>query len=159
MTDGSPDVLVLGLGNLLLTDDGLGLRLCELLAESGEFATHPVEFVDGGTQGMALLGRLENRSAIVILDAVGLGAPAGTLHVLRGAELERLRAHRATTAHEGNALELLQTAQLLGETLGPVTVVGIEPGTVCTGIGLTREVEEALPGALAAARTVLHETL
>ena len=162
MTSGSlePDtarapVLVLGLGNLLLSDDGCGLRLLELL--SLQVTDHRVEFLDGGTQGLALLGHLEQRSAILILDAVGLGATPGTVHVLREPESGELRARRASTAHEGNALELLEVMTLLDGSLPPIAVVGIEPEIVQTGAALSRTVEEAIPQALEQARTVLNE--
>jgi hydrogenase maturation protease len=146
----------LGLGNLLLTDDGAGLRLLrDLRREVGE--TGAIDFVDGGTQGLALLGYLADRREVVILDAVSLGAPPGTVHVLGEPEIAQLRARHAATAHEGNGLEILAMAQLLGEAPGHVTVVGIEPAEVRTGVELSRAVESALPEALAAARRVLAE--
>jgi hydrogenase maturation protease len=164
MTSGSPEpqpartpVLVLGLGNLLLGDDGCGLRLLEQL--SGQFADPRVEFLDGGTMGLSLLGCLEERSAILILDAVGLGAAPGTIHVLRDAELGALRAHRASTPHEGNALELLETMVLLDGALPRIAVVGIEPEIVRTGTVLSLTVEQAIPRALEQARQVLGEML
>jgi len=147
---------VLGLGNLLLGDDGVGLRLLEdLRREFGE--TGAIEFVDGGTQGLALLGYLADRPNVVILDAVGLGAPPGTVHVLGASDIEQLRARRAATAHEGNALEILAVAQLLGQAPGHVLIVGVEPAQVLTGVGLSPEVESVLPRALAEARRILAE--
>src|ERR1035441_4162768 len=117
--------LVLGLGNLLLTDDSVGLRLLEdLRRESGE--QDEIEFVDGGTQGLALLGYLADRPYVVILDAINLGAPAGTVHVLGAHEIEELRTGRGTTAHESGALEILAVAQLLGQAPGEVCIVGVE---------------------------------
>jgi hydrogenase maturation protease len=151
MTDGSTDVLVLGLGNLLLSDDGLGLRLLRELATKGSGA----EFLDGGTQGLALLSYLANRSALIILDAVALGAPPGTVHMLQG---ETISAHHAVTAHGSNALELLAAARLLGDLPPSVTIIGIEPACLRTGIGLSPTVEAAIPEALSRALTVLEST-
>jgi hydrogenase maturation protease len=148
---------VLGLGNLLLGDDGCGLRLLEEL--SGQFPDRGVEFLDGGTMGLSLLGRLEDRSAILILDAIGLGAAPGTIHVLRESELGALRARRASTPHEGNALELLEAMVLLNGALPRIAVVGIEPEIVRTGAVLSRTVERAIPRALEQARQVLNEML
>lgn len=146
-------VLALGLGNLLLRDDGVGLRLVEELRRDRRFGGE-YEFIDGGTQGIALLGFLEGRSAAVILDAVALGAPPGTVHVLRGPGLQ---AARAASAHESSALEVLALAELLGAAPEQVAVVGIEPEQVRTGIGLSERVEAALPEALARAREVLQQ--
>lgn len=154
----TPPVLVLGLGNLLLGDDGVGLRLLETLArESG--GEGAVEFLDGGTQGLALIGYLADRDAVLVLDAMAWGRPPGTVHVLRGADLEGLRARRASTAHEGNALELFEAARMLGYEWAEVAAVGIEPRSIRTGVGLTPEVEAGLEEGLQQARNILGEMI
>lgn len=145
-------LLVLGLGNLLLADDACGLRLLERL--SAEPLPH-AEYIDGGTQGLALMGFFENRDAVLILDAVGLGATPGTVHVLHDADIAQLRAARANSAHESNALGLLQALTLIGQAPPRLCVVGIEPAVLKTEIGLSPEVEAALPLALDYARAVL----
>jgi hydrogenase maturation protease len=166
MTAGSvepgPDrapVLVLGLGNPLLGDDGAGLRILEELSRDAGRWREAVELVDGGTQGLALLGWLSRRPAVVVLDAIALGAEPGSVHVLREADLARLHASRSGTAHESSALELLATARLLGEAPGEVVVVGVEPGEVGTGIGLTPAVERALGPASDQARAVVDRLI
>ena len=148
-------VLVLGLGNLLLSDDAVGLRLLEELA--GSAAGDEVDFVDGGTQGLALLPLLSDRQAIIVLDAIGLGSAPGTVHLLRDQDVGKLQARRAESAHEGNGLQLLETARLLGEEWRELAVIGVEPAYVRTGIGLSPVVEAGLPQALQAARQVLRE--
>jgi hydrogenase maturation protease len=110
-------------------------------------------------QGLALLHYLSHRRAVLILDAVGLGAEPGSVHVLRGPAIDGLRAQRATTAHEGNALELLATARLLGDVAEEIVVVGVEPARIATGIGLSPQVEAALPAAMGRARAVLESML
>ena len=149
-------VLVLGLGNLLLQDDGVGLRLLELVAAAAAWNDDEIEFVDGGTQGLALLGYLPGRKLTLVLDAVGLGEAPGTVHQLRGAEIEKLRAHRSTSAHEGNALELLATAQLLGDEPDELVIIGIEPEHVRTGVGLSEAVSAQVAEAAALAVEVLR---
>jgi hydrogenase maturation protease len=160
LTEATAPVLVLGLGNLLLEDDGVGLRLVEDLAKASAFGDG-VEFVDGGTQGLALLPCLDGRSAVLVLDAIGLGQKPGTVHVLREGSpcgsMEQIRARRASTAHEGNALELFQTARMLGHDFAEVAVVGMEPANLRTGIGLSPEVEASVPEALAHAQQILEE--
>ena len=152
--DGPAPTLVLGLGNLLLTDDGVGLRLlADLRRDVG--ANGQVEFVDGGTQGLSLLGYLADRPHVVILDAIALGAPPGTVHVLEEDGIEQLRARPGSTAHEGGAVEILAMARLLGQSPGRVAIVGVEPAQVRTGVGLSPDVESALPLALAEARRIL----
>jgi hydrogenase maturation protease len=160
MTAGSVErcapILVLGLGNLLLQDDGVGLRLLELLERNSDCGPR-VEFIDGGTQGLALLPYLENRRALLVLDAIGLAAAPGTVHRITREQFERFRARRVSTAHEGNALDLLATARMLGDETGDIVVIGIEPARVSTGIGLSPQVEASLPTALDVARNVLQQ--
>lgn len=154
----SAPILVLGLGNLLLGDDAAGLRLVEHLAAESGYGDQ-VEFVDGGTQGMALLGCLTGRKAVLLLDATGLGGAPGTVHSLDGPAIEALAARRASTAHDGNALELLAAARLLqvvnGDAAPDIRLVGIEPARIATGIGLSPEVEQALEAAVLRARIEL----
>lgn len=148
-----PPILVLAVGNLLLQDDAAGLEM--LAALSNRQLGEDVELVDGGTQGIALLGQLEGRKSIIILDAVNLGAKPGTLHLLRSADLEKMRARKSSTSHESNALELLLFANLLGMN-PPVLVVGIEPESVRTGIGLTPNIAAVIPYATEAACAIIQ---
>jgi hydrogenase maturation protease len=116
-----------------------------------------VEFLDGGTQGLALLGRIAHRYAVVMLDAVRRGAPPGTVHLLSSSKALPFDVPRATTAHEGNAGELLSAAELLGESPQHVVIVGVEPENLTTGMKLSKSVAEAVPEAVAQARSAVHE--
>ncbi len=137
-------ILVLGVGNRLLRDDGVGLVLLDRLHAAWGLRSG-VEFVDGGTQGLALLGILDNRRAILVLDAVARGHEPGTVHCLHPLTDH---APHATTAHESSVTELLGVARLLGSTCPEICVIGVEPGLVRTGVGLTPAVEASLGLAL-----------
>jgi hydrogenase maturation protease len=173
-----PPVLVLGLGNLLLGDDAAGLRMLEDLASSRAAAWgEHVEFLDGGTQGIGLIGEIEGRKGVVILDAVGAGTKPGTVHFLRspraangalyeetiGGGFEPFGAgrdnFRSTTAHEGNARELIATVALLGCSPEELVIVGVEPHRIATGIGLSPLVEGALGAALERAALAVEDML
>ncbi|HKM80551.1 MAG TPA: hydrogenase maturation protease [Candidatus Acidoferrum sp.] len=140
-------VLVLGLGNTLLSDDGVGPALLDCLSSSAQRWEGQVEFVDGGTQGLALLGCLSGRKALIIVDAVKTGAPPGTVHRMTLGELRSANPGRAGSAHEGNAGELLAAAQLVDELPDRLFVVGVEPKKIATGYGLSAPVKRALPEA------------
>lgn len=137
-------VLLLALGNPLMSDDGVGQELLARLESEAVRWGSRVEFMDGGTQGLALLGKFEGRKAVVFLDAVRLGDQAGAVHVLRGDELARMGRARAVTAHEGSAPQILAALQLLGEVPEDVSMVGIEPEQIRTGMGLSAPVEASL---------------
>lgn len=164
MTSGSvrrPEVapiLVLGLGNILLHDDGVGPSLLGELAKRYQ-DKGSVEFLDGGTQGLALLGRLEGRQALVILDAVATGHEPGSVCVLEGQDVLRFATARAATAHEGNAGELLATAAFLAELPDRCYIIGVEPKELDTGLGLSRDVHRSLKAALRKAQHVLDGLL
>jgi hydrogenase maturation protease len=134
-------ILVLGLGNTLLSDDGVGPALLDQLSSSAQRWEGQVEFMDGGTQGLALLGRL------IIVDAVKTGAPPGTVHRMTLGELRGANPGRRGSAHEGNAGELLAAAQLVDELPDRLFVVGVEPKKIATGYGLSAPVKRALPEA------------
>jgi hydrogenase maturation protease len=153
-----PPVLVLGLGNVLLGDDGVGpallRKVCGLYTGVSD-----VECIDGGTQGLALLGYLSGREAVIVLDAFAAGKNSGAVTVLEGLEVLNCGVTRSTTAHEGNAGELLAAAQLLNELPGRVFLVGIEPENVRTEFGLSESVTRALPGAMVRACGLVEQVL
>lgn len=142
-----------------MSDDGAGQALlAQLQSEAAGWGSR-VELMDGGTQGLALLGKFERRKAVVFLDAVRLGDKAGAVHVLKGEDLAGLGRGGATTAHEGSAPQILAALRLLGEVPGRVAMVGIEPEQIKTGIGLSEPVEASLETAATLARTTVTKLL
>lgn len=151
-------VLLLALGNPLMSDDGAGQQLLSKLQSEAPAWASRVEFMDGGTQGLALLGQFDGRKAVVFLDAVRLGDQAGAVHVLQGNELARLGG-KATSAHEGSAPQILAALQLLGEVPGEVAMIGIEPDEIRTGMDLSAPVEASLGVAATFARMTVNNVL
>ena len=151
-------VLVLGLGNPLMSDDGVGQELLSRLSRSTEWGEE-VELVDGGTQGLALLGTFEGRKAVVFLDAIRLGDRPGAVHVLSGEEVAWMGRRAATTAHEGSAPQILAALQLLGETPLEIILIGIEPEKLQTGIGLSAAAQSGLGLASRLARSAVARIL
>lgn len=139
----SKPVLLLGLGNLLLTDDGVGVILAQQLASFP--LPKCVEVMDGGTRGLALLPYLAGRSAVVFLDAARRAGRAGELTWLRWPRDLKLRRSASLSPHEGSALELVELAALTGVLPETVWLGAITPALVQTGSGLS----PALAGALA----------
>ncbi len=159
MTSGSPEqalapVLVLGLGNLLLHDDGVGLTMLNAL-EQKHGADDLVEFIDGGTRGMVLATLLADRKALLLLDAVALGDDTGVIHEIINPQDQTVRA--GTGAHEANVGEVLAAAALTGDLPSAIRLVGIEPEDLTTGIGLTKSVENAVESAVILAEEHLRQ--
>jgi len=147
-------VLVLAIGNRLLGDDGVGMELLSRLEPFSQEWGTAVELIDGGTCGLALLGAVLGRAAVVFLDAVKLGAEPGSVHVLRKGDLLGMGGS-GSTAHEGGAKAILAALALLGKTPAEVALVGMEPARVETGIGLSGEVDARLGEAVDRAREVI----
>lgn len=151
-------ILVLGVGNILLGDDGVGPRLVREL--QGAYAdVKAVECIDGGTLGLALLGYFAGRQSLVILDAFSDGRTPGKVSVLDRAALLAYRTSHSTTAHEGNAGELLATANLLGELPERVFLIGIEPERIQTDLAFSESVLKALPEAFTRASEIIEQEL
>ena len=152
-------ILVVGMGNRLLCDDGIGIELMQRLQE--RYADREgVAFIDGGTLGLVLLGYLERRRAVLFLDAVARKAPGGTVYELTLADLETMGpGDAASTAHESGATQLIATAKLIGVLPETVAVIGIEPESLCTGEKFSQAVRNAIPAALEMAALRLDHML
>ncbi len=143
---------VIGLGNPLLTDDGVGLVLLEALRDEGWV---DVDLVDGGTWGLSLLPTLADSTQVLVLDAVRSGHEPGS--VVRGGAHDIPRLYRyPLSPHQIDLAEVLAAAELSGGLPHEVEVVGVEPtSTDGPCVELTPAVAAAVPVALAEARTVL----
>ena len=118
-------VLVLGMGNILLEDEGLGIRALELLEQRYEIPSQ-VELLDGGTTGMGLLDDISGRQHLLVLDAVQTGESPGTLVKLAGDEVPVYFGMRISP-HQLGLSDVLATLELSGEQPAGVTVLGLVP--------------------------------
>ena len=131
----SERILILGVGNLLFTDEGFGIRVIEKLQERFDFADN-VSVVDGGVLGLSLLGVISEADQLIVVDAIRNQGKPGTLYRLEGKEIpERIRAKNSL--HQVDLLETLTLCQALDKV--PETVIlGAEPEDIETlGIDLT----------------------
>ena len=146
--------LVLGLGNPLLGDEGVGLRALEALAAAAEFPPS-IELLDGGTSGLSLVPRLRSADRVLVLDAIAAGRPPGTVMRLDGAELGR-DGFGTISPHQIGLSDILCASRLAG---GPeeIVVLGVEPASLSLGVGLSAPVESAIGTLVAAALRQLRE--
>lgn len=146
---GIPSVVVLGVGNTLMQDDGIGVWTVQALAEEYDVPAH-VRLVEAGIAGLRLLSELEGAEHLLIIDAVmGKGRP-GSVYRLTPEDLPKGRGP-FMSAHEVGITEVLSAAELLGKK--PHTrILGIQPlETRTVGLELTPPLQEALPSVVAAA--------
>ncbi|MDH3532398.1 MAG: hydrogenase maturation protease [Gammaproteobacteria bacterium] len=140
-------IAVLGIGNSLLRDDGVGIHAMNLFAARN---AHPdVRCVDAGTIGLALMDRLARLDGLVALDAMRLGKAPGTVTVLQGAAMdEHLRNHHGSV-HELGLSDLLDALRLSGDLPPQRALVGIEPECIDWGTAPSATVAAAIPDAAA----------
>ena len=147
-------VVVLGVGNELLTDEGLGVVAARALSEC---ALPGVEVVEAGTPGLSMLAAIADREAVLILDAVAADvAGPGDVVVLRDQEVPRGRS-MFRTAHQVGVPDAIEAAELAGCPPSKLAVVGMVPACLDVGYGLSHIVCERLGVLVEAARTVLRE--
>jgi hydrogenase maturation protease len=144
-------VLILGIGNVLLRDEGVGVRVVQALAEDRTPLPRGTRVVDGGTLGLELLPLLEDAHRVVFVDAVHLSEAPGTVRTLRDQELTPA-IHHHLSPHQVGTADLLAVAQLLGVLSERVALVGIQPDAVEVGLELSEAVQQAIPAAVQAAR-------
>jgi hydrogenase maturation protease len=139
----APSIVVLGMGNTLMQDDGIGVRAVRLLAETYDLPGH-VRLVEGGVAGLRCLPEFDGADYLLIVDAMDGKKPPGAIDRLTSEELPDRRA-TVFSAHEVGVGELLSVARFLGK-LPPTRILAVQAKEV-RGVGpdLTPELLDALP--------------
>jgi len=136
-------IVVLGVGNILLSDEGVGVRAVEQLRE--DYLLPPeVEIIDGGTSGMEMLEDLAGADHLLIVDAVRSGQPPGTIVKIAGEDVPVFFKTKLSP-HQIGLSDVLATLVLTGEQPGATTVIGVEPESLETAMALTPTVAAQMP--------------
>lgn len=147
ISEGEGRTVVIGLGNPLMADDGLGLAALERLRAAGPPAD--VELVDGGTWGMNLLPVIEAADRVLLLDAIDVGAAPGTLHVLERMQIPRYLATKISP-HQVDLSDVLALAELRGTLPDHTVAIGLQPERVEMSCELSDAVHSHLDDLVAA---------
>ncbi|HEU4565613.1 MAG TPA: HyaD/HybD family hydrogenase maturation endopeptidase, partial [Gemmatimonadaceae bacterium] len=138
---------VIGLGNPLMGDDGLGLAMLERLLDGWEVPDE-VQLVDGGTWGMRLLPLIEDAERLLLLDAINLGLEPGTAIVLGREEIPRYLSVKLSP-HQVDLRDTLAAAELR-DTLPPeIVAIGLQPERVEMSVALSPVLERRLDDLMA----------
>jgi hydrogenase maturation protease len=148
-------ILVLGIGNTLLTDEGVGIvAMRELEVQYG--AREGMEFLDGGTLSFTLAAPISECDALLVIDAAELGAAAGTVRSFKGEEMDAfLGENRKSSVHEVGLLDLMSISRLTGHWPQRRALIGVQPAVVGWGETLTPAVATALPEVCARAAGII----
>jgi hydrogenase maturation protease len=145
--------VVLGLGNILNKDEGLGVQALKLLdAQLGEQSEF--ELLDGGVLGLNLLMIVEECSHLLILDTVNVGKPAGTVVELTKEQIP-LYSGIQLSQHQITFQEVLGLAKIRGYLPEYLHLIGIQPEDISTGLDLSQIVKSSLPDVVSRALIVL----
>jgi hydrogenase maturation protease len=153
-TTGPLKVLVMGVGNTLLQDDGIGVHVTESLRFQGQGnggAVDPdLELIDGGTIGLSLLPDLEDAAAVIIVDASEIGEQPGTVRIFRDREIDQQLSGKRRTVHEVALADLFAAAAIRGRCPARRALIAIQPACTEWGLEPTPDVRAAIPTACAA---------
>jgi hydrogenase maturation protease len=148
-------IAVVGIGNNLLQDDGVGIHALQHFAR--HHANDDICCLDAGTVGLALMDRLTNLHGLVAVDAMRLGKAPGTVTVLEGEDMDRhLRNHHGSV-HELGLADILDALRLCDDLPPNRALVGIEPEQMDWGTEPTQKVAAAIPSATAKIRDLVDD--
>lgn len=132
-------ISLIGLGNLLLGDEGVGVHAVEALKKNYEFPEE-IRLLDGGTLGLDLLHLIEGVEKVLFVDAVDVKREPGTIAVIQGEDLPSLLEPKLSLHHVGLS-DLLFASGFLGTRPAEIVLVGIQPETMEIGLELSKTIQ------------------
>lgn len=149
------EVTVLGVGNVILSDEGFGVRVMEYLAANYEFPEN-TQLVDGGTLGIELTQYVTGTKKLLILDSINSGGEKGKVFCFKN---ENVLAHfeDKISAHEVGVRDVLALLKVTGKSPEEVAVIGAEPYDLNPGVGLSKDMLKLLPKVALESLNILRE--
>lgn len=153
----SNKTLVLGIGNSIMQDDGIGVRVIQRLQdECSNFSL--VEFLDGGTLGFNLIGQIESANHLIVIDAARFDAEPGAVKVFYDEEMDKLLGRQKNASvHDVTLVDLMSIALLSDEFPTKRALIGVQPECVDLGTEPTPAVKNAIPVACEAVKELLSQ--
>ena len=135
--------LILGIGNTLLTDEGIGVHVIRYLMSHLDDKNN-VELLDGGTLSFTLAEPIAAHDNLIVVDAARLGEPAGTVRCFEGDAMDRYLTGNRHSVHEVGLTDLLDIARLSGTFPNRRALIGVEPHSLDWGEELSPQVLPAV---------------
>jgi hydrogenase maturation protease len=136
-------ILILGLGNPLQGDDGVGCRVAQALEQ--HTLPDDVEVMDGGTPGVGLVNLWEGRQRVIIVDAAEMGQAPGSVVRFRPEDVKLTGSAQRFSLHRSGVADALALARELNLALPEIVVFGVQPARVDWSQSLSPEVQAAVP--------------
>jgi hydrogenase maturation protease len=138
-----PQVTLIGLGNLLMRDEGVGIHAINYIEKNFAIPSE-LQIVDGGTSGLDLLPFIEEREYVIFVDAVNFKREPGYIGVLTNEQIPALFGMKDSLHHMG-LMDVLAAARLLERLPKEMCLIGIQPQSIETGLELTETITAKLP--------------
>lgn len=135
--------LIIGLGNVLLRDEGVGVRCVEYLGD--RCLDRGIKLVDGATSGFDILEEINGFEKVVIVDAVDMGKEPGHIVSFDAEQVLSLPCNKRFSLHEINLVDVIHVGKIIGHNFNNVRIVGIQPKEISRGDSLSVTVEKKLP--------------
>lgn len=149
--------LVLGLGNTLLSDEGIGIHVIDHLQNQPGLPLN-VSFMDGGTLSFTLAGPIEESDNLIVIDAAELNTAPGTVSVFSGPDMDQyLGTNRKRSVHEVGLIDLMNIARLTDRLPARRALIAIQPERVDWGEQPSPKVATAIPEACNQVLAILRE--
>jgi hydrogenase maturation protease len=146
-------IVVLGIGNILMQDEGFGVRVVEELTRRYTFPD-TVEVLDGGTLGMELLRFIKGADRLLIIDAINGGSEPGAFFQFANEEVKAYFKHKVSM-HELGIQDVLAALEVLEEPVKDVVVLGVQPAVIDVGLELSEIVQASVDNAICRTLRVL----
>ena len=135
--------LIIGLGNLLLKDEGVGVRCVEYLKSRG--LGDRIKLVDGATLGFEFLEEIKGFEKVVLVDAADMGKEPGYIASFDAEQILSMPSSEKFSLHEIDLIDVIKVGKKIGYDFDKVRIVGIQPKEVSRGDSLSETIEEKLP--------------
>lgn len=145
----APEITVLGIGNIVLLDEGFGVRAAEALDAAYEMPDN-VQILDGGTLGMELMRFIPGTQKLLVIDSINGGAEPGTVFRFTDRQVME-HFNDKLSAHEVGIQDVLAFLKVTGHEIPHVVVIGVQPYTLGAGVDLSPEMSAKLPEIVAMA--------
>jgi len=141
--------VLLGIGNTLLRDEGIGIHLLDYIkSQHPDWETrYDIEMIDGGTLSFDLLTNIRSDKELIVLDAVNLKQSPGTVYCLQAQAMDNFLSQPGKSVHEVSLMDLFDMSRLTEQLPEKRALVGIQPDCIDWGSNLSQAVQDVLPSA------------
>lgn len=136
--------LVMGIGNTLLQDDGVGVHVTERF-KSSQSPRPDLDVIDGGTIGLSLLPEIEDADKVIIVDASEIGDSPGSMRIFRNEEIDQQLSGKRRSVHEVALYDLFSAAAIRGRSPRERVLIAIQPACTEWGLEPTPDVMATIP--------------